>query len=94
MSGPSIGHRVARLRALSGCSTQALADAIGVSRALVNFLETGVRADPRSSTVVAIAHACGVSFSWLLDGEGPEPEPEAVRAAVERARAQRTQEAA
>jgi transcriptional regulator with XRE-family HTH domain len=76
---------------LAGCSTQAFAAAVGVSSASIGLIETGVRVDPRSSTVIGIAQACGIPFGWLLCGEGPEPDAAAVRAAVERARAARAE---
>lgn len=53
----------------------------------------GIVTAPRIDVVSKIAEALGVSLDWLIRGEGPEPEPEAVRAAVERARAARAEAA-
>lgn len=89
MSADSIGVRVASLRTMCGCSTQSLADAAGVSRSIVGFLENGNRLDPRTSTLAAIAAACGVTLDWLVNGAGPEPQPDTVKTAFERAKAQR-----
>lgn len=82
-----------RLRSMTGLSARAVSEAAGVAHPVVSYLEDGTRTDPRSSTMRALAETFGVSLDWLIRGEGPEPSPETVRAAVERARAARAEAA-
>lgn len=53
----------------------------------MQLLECGARGAPQSSTVVALAEVLGVSLDWLVRGLGEEPTPDAIRAAVDAARA-------
>jgi transcriptional regulator with XRE-family HTH domain len=50
--------------------------------------------EPRIDTAGGIADAFGVSLEWLAFGKGDAPDPAAVRAAVEAARARAVAEAA
>ena len=84
--GSSIAERVAIIRGLSGLSQRALAELAGLNASHVRLIEDGDRADPRTSTVVALAQVAGCTADWLATGEGREPSEESVRAAVERAR--------
>lgn len=83
----SIVDRVRLLQASSGESLRGLSELAGASHSVLAGLlklrwkELSVRVSS------GLARTCGVSLDWLLTGEGPEPDPAAVRAAVERARA-------
>lgn len=90
----TLSERVRRAREAAALPRAALAEASGLHRGHILKIEGGARPELSAATADALARALGVSLDWLIRGEGPEPEPEAVRAAVERARAQRTQEAA
>jgi transcriptional regulator with XRE-family HTH domain len=74
---PSLAGRVKQLREAAGLSQQALAQAAGLSISVVTQLEQGVKADPRISTVAALARALGVSVDSLIsqpaatDAPGP-----------------------
>jgi transcriptional regulator with XRE-family HTH domain len=70
---PGIGARVRQLRIEARLSQQALAVAAGLSMSVVAQLEQGVRADPKISTVAALARALGVSVDALLEGAPGEP---------------------
>jgi transcriptional regulator with XRE-family HTH domain len=63
---PSLGPRVKELREAAGMSQQALAVAAGVSISVVTQIEQGKKADPRLSTVAALASALGVTVDGLL----------------------------
>ena len=51
------------------------------------MIETGRRDNPTIDTSKALARALGCGVGWLVAGEGDPPNNDAVRAAVERARA-------
>jgi len=74
---PSLAARVKRLREAAGLSQQALAMAAGLSISVVTQLEQGAKADPRISTVAALARALGVKVDDLInDQAAPEPSGE------------------
>lgn len=50
------------------------------------MIETGRRANIERETAASLARVFGVPAGWLAFGEGPDPDPAAVRAAVEAAR--------
>lgn len=64
-----------------------LSDLARLDSSHVRLIESGVREDPRSQTLAAIARATGATLDWLITGEGAPPSADAVRAAVARARA-------
>ncbi len=78
---------------------QFLLDAAGVSRrevsrlagqaseAHVGMILRGEVASPRAATLDELARVFDVPAGWLAFGEGPIPDPAAVEAAVEAARA-------
>jgi transcriptional regulator with XRE-family HTH domain len=63
---PHLGWRVKQLREAAGMSQQALAVAAGLSISVVTGLEQGTKADPRVSSVAAIAAALGVTVDELV----------------------------
>ena len=69
MSGSALGDRIKAARIAAGYKRQRdLATALNVYEARVNEWECG-RAEPKLSTVVEIAAACGVSTDYLLGVE-------------------------
>ena len=56
------------------------------SEAHVGMILRGEVASPRAATLDELARVFGVPAGWLAFGEGPDPDPAAVRAAVEAAR--------
>lgn len=62
--------------------------------AILTRLEERAATDVEVGTLEAYAKVLGVRFGWLLDGDGEPPAEEAVRAAVELARAAHTEAAA
>ena len=63
---PPIAQRLRELRADAGLSQQALAVAAGLSVSIVAQLERGATANPRISTLLALAKALGVAVDELL----------------------------
>ncbi len=82
----SIAERVRWLRASAGLSMRSLSDLAGLDPSHVRLIESGERDDPRSKTLSQLANVTGVTLDWLIDGKGDTPDPDAVRAAVGRAR--------
>ena len=78
-----LSERLRSLREAKGLSQQELATGADVSMSLVSKLEQGKKADPRVSTVLALASALGVAPGDLLNDlftraeAGPEAAPEA-----------------
>jgi len=68
---PRIAQRVKELRGRSGLTQQAVAMAAGLSVSVVSQIEQGTNADPRLSTLLALAAALGVSLDELA-GPGPQ----------------------
>jgi transcriptional regulator with XRE-family HTH domain len=77
-----------------GLSAKELGRLAGVASTLPTMIEHGSVASPRIDTLEKLAAPLGVSASWLAFGEGDAPDPAAVRAAVEAARARAVAEAA
>jgi transcriptional regulator with XRE-family HTH domain len=61
-----LGRRVRQLREAKGMSQQALATAAGLSISVVTKLEGGTMADPRTSTLVALARGLSCTTDDLL----------------------------
>jgi transcriptional regulator with XRE-family HTH domain len=61
-----IGLNVKRLREAAGMTQQALATAAGLSLSIVAQIEQGKNADPRGSTLMALANALGATVDELL----------------------------
>lgn len=51
-------------------SQHSLAEASGLSQAHLSNVENGKRENPGTDTLMAIANSLGVSFAWLISGEG------------------------
>lgn len=84
---PGIPGRLQKAREMSGLSRRALSVMAGLAESHVGQLERGVGPKPGAGVLAAICGVLGVSLDWLVLGQGPEPEEEAVLAAVEAARA-------
>jgi transcriptional regulator with XRE-family HTH domain len=65
-----IARQLKALRAVAGMSQQSLAVSAGLSVSLVSQIERGSRADPRMSTITALAEALGVSLDELVGRSG------------------------
>ena len=77
----ALSARIKALREASGLSQQEVAERGDLSVSLVAKLEQGKKADPRASTLLALARSLGVTPGTLLDDLLPakklEPEPPA-----------------
>ena len=79
----ALSKRIKSLREASGLSQQEVATKGDLSLSLVAKLEQGKKADPRASSLLALATALAVKPGMLLDGlfppdEGHEADGEAV----------------
>ena len=72
-----LSERLRSLREAKGLSQQELATGADVSMSLVSKLEQGKKADPRVSTVLALAKTLGVPPGDLLNDLFARPGPEA-----------------
>lgn len=85
-----IGDRIRHARMLvDGLSGRELSMLAGASRSVTWQIESGGIKDLGTDLASRFAEALGVSLEWLVRGIGEEPRAEAVRAAVEAARARR-----
>src|SRR5262245_31364953 len=80
----ALSQRIKRLREAAGLSRQEVARRGDLSLSLVAKLEQGKKADPRASTLLALARALGVRPGALLDdlfppGAGPDGADGAVK---------------
>lgn len=75
-----------RLLAEAAGSLRRLDAAAGLQFGHAHAIAEGRITKPTVATFEQIAKACDVPFGWVAFGEGPDPDPEAVRAAVEAAR--------
>jgi transcriptional regulator with XRE-family HTH domain len=87
MTPKTLADRIEYARELAGLTPRGLSIIAGLDPTHVRLIEDGERPDPRSSTISKLANALGLTTDWLLDGRGPEPDPEVIRSAVEAARA-------
>jgi transcriptional regulator with XRE-family HTH domain len=69
----ALALRIKDLREKAGLSQQDLAVRGDLSQSLVAKLEQGKKADPRASTLLALAEALGVKPGALLDDLFPAP---------------------
>lgn len=74
----ALSQRIKSLREAAGLSQQEVATRGDLSLSLVAKLEQAKKADPRASTLLALAGALGVRPGQLLDDLFPEPEEEKV----------------
>lgn len=78
--------RLRYARDAAGCPAVTLAALAGLASAHVGMIERGERTRLEYSTLSRIARVLGVSAEWLGEGIGPDPTPDAIRAAVEASR--------
>lgn len=69
----ALSARIKSLREVTGLSQQEIAERGDLSVSLVGKLEQGKKADPRASTILALAGALGVKPGQLLDNLFSEP---------------------
>lgn len=67
-SAMTLAERIAAARKHAGFNQEELADKAGCTQDMISKLENGVR--KKTSHIVKIARACGVSVDWLDSGEG------------------------
>src|SRR5262249_29061409 len=72
--GRALSERLKALREAKGLSQQELATGAGLSMSLVAKLEQGKKADPRVSTVLALAATLEVGPGAMLDNLAPAAE--------------------
>ncbi len=73
MAATAIGGNLKRLRAAAGLTQRDLADAAGLSLSVVFQVEQGASADPRASTLRALAAALRCSVDQLLLEPAEQP---------------------
>jgi transcriptional regulator with XRE-family HTH domain len=66
-TGKPIGRRIKECREAAGMTQQELAVRAGISLSNLAQIEQGQKADPRLSTLVAVADVLGVSLDVLAD---------------------------
>jgi transcriptional regulator with XRE-family HTH domain len=72
----SLGERIRIHRTRLGLSQTELASRVGISKNSMNEIERGGTADPRFSTVVAIAACLGLKLDELVEPVNtPDPAP-------------------
>lgn len=76
-----VAARLAWARGISGLSAWALSKKAKLSCAHVGLIENGKRTHIHEATAKSLAEQLGVSWVWLLTGEGDEPSEEQIRAA-------------
>ena len=81
----TMADRVRWLRETAGIGSREAGRMVGLSNAYFYSLESGTSA-PRAGTALDMADLFGCDVRWLVTGQGEPPDPDAVRAAVERAR--------
>ncbi len=70
----NIAYRLQTLRAAASLSQQQVADRADLSLSLITKMEQGRKADPRASTILALAGALGVKPGQLIEDLTPPPE--------------------
>lgn len=70
----NIAYRLQTLRKATGLSQEAVAEKAELSLSLVAKMEQGRKADPRASTLIALAGALGVRPGQLIEDLTPPPE--------------------
>src|SRR5262245_3867994 len=68
-----IGNRVKELRVKRGMTQLELAKVTGLSLSIITQLEQGLTADPKMSTLKALAKALGVTMDELAANDEPPP---------------------
>lgn len=75
-----LSERIRAARLHAGLTQRELAEKIGIAQTAISQLESGKT--QRSSYLMAIASACGVSSAWLAEGWGPMLRDPALMAAL------------
>src|SRR5262245_34734707 len=70
----NIAYRLRTLRETAGLSQQEVADKADLSLSLITKMEQARKADPRASTILALAAALGVRPGQLIEDLTPPPE--------------------
>lgn len=70
----NIAYRLRTLREAAGLSQQEVADRADLSLSLITKIEQARKADPRASTLIALAEALGVRPGQLIDDLVPPPD--------------------
>lgn len=70
----NIAYRLRTLRESAGLSQQEVAERADLSLSLIAKMEQGRKADPRASTILALAAALGVRPGQLIEDLTPPPE--------------------
>ncbi len=71
----ALSQEVKRLRTAAGLSQKKLADAVGVSQAVIAQIETGVAKDVKGRTLFKLAAALGVDCSHFAEFFQDEAKP-------------------
>jgi transcriptional regulator with XRE-family HTH domain len=82
-----IGARIHRLREKAGISARDLDRLAGITEGHTSLIEAVLGEQVSAQTLAPIARVLGTTLDWLVTGEGAEPSREAVRSAVDSARA-------
>ena len=70
----NMAFRLRTLREASGLSQQQVAERADLSLSLIAKMEQGRKADPRASTILALAEALGVRPGQVIEDLTPPPE--------------------
>jgi transcriptional regulator with XRE-family HTH domain len=70
----NIAYRLRTLRETAGVSQQEVADKADLSLSLITKMEQARKADPRASTIIALAAALGVRPGQLIEDLTPAPD--------------------
>jgi transcriptional regulator with XRE-family HTH domain len=70
----NIAYRLRTLRETAGMSQQEVADKADLSLSLITKMEQARKADPRASTIIALAAALGVRPGQLIEDLTPAPD--------------------
>ncbi len=74
----SLAEQLARAREAIGYPQEDVANALGVTRTMISYWESGKRR-PNERQLVALAHLYGVEVRDLLEAPAPEPRPDLVQ---------------
>lgn len=78
-----LSDRLSWARSVAGLSAYALSLRAKLNKTHVGLIETRLRKNIDIKTAQAIASVLGISWTWLLTGEGDTPTVSQIRAAIE-----------